>query len=229
MPFPLRLVNMLLKLISCLLPWPLRRWVLQRCFGFELHPTARIGLAWVFPAQLRMAAGAHIGHFTVVLRLDAMHMGENAFIGRNNWITGFPTGSNSPHFQHQPNRRAELLLGKAVAITKNHHLDCTNQLIIGDFSTIAGYQSQFLTHSIDVIAGRQDSAPIYIGDYTFVGTNVVVLGGAILPAHSVLGAKSLLNKAYTVEWMLYGGVPAKPLSEVPRTAKYFSRPNGFVY
>lgn len=219
----------LLKVISCLLPWPLRRWVLQRWFGFELHPTARIGLAWVFPARLRMAAGARIDHFTVALHLDAIDLGENAIIGRSNWITGFPTGTNSPHFRHQPDRRAELVLGRAAAITKDHHLDCTNQLIIGAFSTVAGYQSQFLTHSINVVDGRQDSAPIYIGDYTFVGTNVVVLGGACLPAYSVLGAKSLLNKTYTAEWMLYGGVPAKPVSELPRTAKYFSRTEGFVY
>ncbi|RZJ91835.1 MAG: acyltransferase, partial [Hymenobacter sp.] len=151
-------------------------------------------------------------------------------IGRSNWITGFPTGSKSRHFQHQAaTRRAELCLGEGAAITKNHHIDCTNRIEIGAFATVAGYHSQLLTHSINVFENRQDSVPISIGAYTFVGTNSVVLGGAVLPARSVLGAKSLLNKAYTDEWMLYAGVPARPVSTISPTAKYFTRTEAFVY
>ncbi|MFL5787405.1 MAG: acyltransferase, partial [Flavisolibacter sp.] len=155
-------------------------------------------------------------------------MEEKARIGRSNWITGFPTGTISNHFKHQSLRKPQLLLKESAAITKNHHIDCTDQIEIGRFATIAGYNSQLLTHSIDVTENRQDCAPIYIGDYTFVGTNVVILGGSYLPSNSVLGAKSLLNKSYSDEWKLYGGVPAKPLTDIPHTAKYFSRKNGFV-
>jgi acetyltransferase-like isoleucine patch superfamily enzyme len=176
-----------------------------------------------------MAAHSRIDHFTVAIHLDRVELGTHATIGRNNWITGFPTDSPSPHFRHQPNRQACLLVGASAAITKNHHLDCTNTIDIGPFATIAGYQTQFLTHSINVFDNRQDSAPIFIGAYTFVGTNSVVLGGAVLPPHSLLGAKSLLNKAFTDEWKLYGGVPAQPLRELPKTAKYFTRSEGFVF
>ncbi|RDC66096.1 acyltransferase [Adhaeribacter pallidiroseus] len=220
---------MFLKIISFFLPWPLRRRVLQQWFGYKIHASARIGLAWVFPRKLVMGANSRIDHFTVAIHLDQIEMAKDATIGRGNWITGFPTQSDSSHFKHQFERRAELRLGEAAAITKNHHLDCTNAIEIGRFATIAGYQSQFLTHSIDVLENRQDSTPISIGEYAFVGTNVVVLGGAKLPACSVLGAKSLLNKVYAQEWTLYGGVPAKPIQEIPRSAKYFTRQEGFVY
>jgi len=176
-----------------------------------------------------MAAGSSIDHFTVAIHLDVIQLEERASIGRNNWITGFPSNSNSLHFKHQVNRQSKLLLGESSAVTKNHHLDCTNTIEIGRFATVAGYQSQFLTHSIDVFENRQDSAPIIIGAYSFVGTNSVVLGGAILPAYSVLGAKSLLNKSYVEEWRLYGGVPAKELSTIPMTARYFTRTEGFVF
>src|SRR5205085_4797959 len=120
-------------------------------------------------------------------------------------------------------------MGDNASITKNHHLDCTNLIHLGRFSTIAGYSSQLLTHSIDVLENQQSSAPIYIGDYTFVGTNVVILGGARLPNFSVLGAKSLLNKDFKSHWTLFGGVPAKALQEIPKSAKYFSRSEGFVF
>lgn len=220
---------MFLKLATFLLPWPLRRRALIGWFGYEIHPSARIGLAWVFPRKLVMAAGARIDHFTVAIHLERIEMKEYAKIGRGNWITGFPVNGNSRHFQHQPERRAELRMGEYAAVTKNHHLDCTNLIEIGRFSTIAGYHSQFLTHSINVVENRQDSAPIHIGEYTFVGTNVVVLGNSSLPAYSVLGAKSLLNKQHTDEWTLYGGVPAKGVQKIPASAKYFSRTSGFVH
>lgn len=220
---------MLLKILTLLLPWSLRRKALKRWFNFEIHPQARIGLAWVFPRKLIMAADSRIDHFTVAINLDCIEVGAKATIGRGNWITGFPTNTASPHFQHDKGRCAKLVVGESAAITKNHHLDCTNLIDIGRFTTIAGYQSQFLTHSIDVTQNRQDSAPIIIGEYAFVGTNVVVLGGSTLPPRSVLGAKSLLNKQYSREWTLYGGVPAKELSAIPQGAKYFSRTEGFVY
>lgn len=220
----------LFQIITLLLPWKLRRLALNKWFKYEIAPTASIGMAWVFPQKLVMRAGARIEHFTVAIHLDAIIMDERAKIGRSNWITGFTTGSeHAKFFKHQPTRRAELRIGRHSAITKHHHIDCTNLIEIGQFSTIAGYNSQLLTHSIDVFENRQDSAPIYIGDYTFIGTDVVILGGASLPSHSVLGAKSLLNKQHTESWTLYGGVPAKALQPLPREAKYFSRTEGYVY
>jgi acetyltransferase-like isoleucine patch superfamily enzyme len=220
---------MLLKLFTFCFPWFIRRILLNKFFGYRIDPKARIGLAWVFPKKLQMAAGARIDHFTIAINLDGIEMGLNAIIGRSNWITGFPTNSDSLHFRHQHDRKAQLIMQENAAITKNHHIDCTNRIVIGRFSTVAGYHSQLLTHSINVMENRQDSAPIYIGDYTFVGTNVVILGGARLPDHSVLGAKSLLNKEFNETWRLYGGVPARELQEIPSGAKYFSRTEGFVY
>ena len=220
---------MFLKIISLLLPWPVKRRALQTWFGYEIHPKAHIGFAWVFPRKLIMAEKARIDHLTVAIHIDLIEMEQKARIGRGNWITGFPTNSNSPHFQHQLGRKAELLIGESAAITKKHHFDCTNRIEIGRFTTIAGYQSQFITHSIDLVENRQDSYPISIGEYAFVGTNVVVLGGSSLPSNSVLAAKSLLNKRFTDEWMLYGGVPARAIREIPKTAKYFNRPDGYVF
>lgn len=219
---------MILKIITTLMPWPIRRYLLQKFYGFEIDASARIGLSWVFPKKLIMGAHTRIDHFTVAVNLDLIQIDTHATIGRNNWITGFPTQTDSLHFKHQLDRKAELILGESSAITKNHHMDCTNTIKIGKFSTIAGYNSQFLTHSINVIDNIQDSAPITIGDYTFVGTNSVILNGAVLPSYAVLGAKSLLNKKFENEWTLYGGVPAKALSDIPKTAKYFLRRDGFV-
>lgn len=223
-----RIITTALKATIVLLPWMLKRPLLQRLFGFQLEPSARIGLAWIYPRCLRMAAGSRIAAFTVAVNLDLLELGEQASIARSNWITGFPTGTASLHFAHQPNRSAELLLGAHAAITKHHHIDATNRITIGPFTTIAGYHSQLLSHAIDLQLNRQSSEPITIGAYCFVGSNCVILGGSVLPDHSVLGALSLLNKHFKEPWSIYGGMPARLLKPIDQTAAYFNRSVGYV-
>lgn len=220
-------MKFLLRLCLVLLPWAVRRPLLQWLLGYRIHPTARIGWSWIFPGTLVMEAHARIGHFNTAIHLDRIELGEHASIGRGNWITGFPKG-DPRHFAHRVGRRPELVLGPHSAVTKQHHLDCTERVEIGAFTTVAGYGSQFLTHSIDLPRNRQDAAPIRIGDYCFVGTDVVVLGGAELPPRSVLGAKALLNRRHTEPGWLYAGVPARPIRALPADAAYFSRTEGFV-
>jgi len=217
------------KLLLVLFPWFLKRILLNLFFGYKLHKTAQIGFSWIFPKNLIMEENSKIGHLNVAINLNKIHLMSGAKIGRSNWITGFSLNKNSKHFSHQNTRNPELIIGQESAITKQHHLDCTNQICIGNFTTIAGYHSQYLTHSINIEMNRQDSLPILIGDYCFVGTNVVILGGAILPSYSVLGAKSLLNKVHQNNFYLYGGVPAIPIKPINNSALYFSRKTGFVY
>ena len=214
--------------LAFLLPWGLRRRVLESQFGYSIHPSCSIGFAWIAPRQLIMEEGSRIGHLTVCKNLDLLHLGAHAIIGQLNWITGFPSG-NSRHFAHQTNRHPELVLGPHAGISSRHFIDCTSRITIGSFATVAGFHSQLLTHSIDRAAGRQSSEPIHIGDYCFVGTNSVLLGGSSLPHHSVLGAKSLLNKKWETSYQLYGGIPAKPLQALPTDLSYFTRQEGFVW
>jgi acetyltransferase-like isoleucine patch superfamily enzyme len=220
-------MTFLFRLCVVLLPWPLRRHVLRLVYGYAIHPTARIGLSWVFPEKLVMAEHAHIGHLNVAIRLHRIELESHALIHRSNWITGVPRG-DPRHFQHLPGRDPALVMRAHSAITKHHHIDCTDRIEIGAFATVAGYGSQFLTHAIDLIASRQNAAPILIGDYCFVGTDVVILGGASLPERSVLGAKALLNKAHAEPGWLYAGVPATPVKALPADAAYFRRTTGFV-
>ncbi len=217
----------LLSLLCLLLPWPLRRALLRSAFGYEISDTSRIGLSWVCPKKLVMKPGARIGSLTVVKGVDLLEMGEDSYIGNLNWVTGFPSG-HAKHFAHQPERRPELILGPHAAITNRHMVDCTASVRIGSHTTLAGFATQLLTHSINLETSRQEAYPITIGSYCFLGTNCVLLGGVALPDYSVLGAKSLLNRAQTETYTLYGGVPAKPIKKLPVELLYFLRKTGYV-
>lgn len=221
-------LRLLFRAVICLLPWPLKRRVLVRCFGYRLSPTARIGIAWIYPGQLEMQAESSIDHFCVAIHLDRIQLDRDSHIGRGNWITGLSTKAPSRHFRHLPHRSSSLHLGESAWVAKNHHLDCSDSITIGPFTTVAGYGSQFLTHSIDLQHNRQHCAPIHIGAYCLVGTRVVVLGGSALPSHSVLGACSLLNRPQVEPWSLYAGQPAVLKKAIDPAAAYFTRSDGFV-
>lgn len=217
-----------LLMVFCLLwPWPLRRRMLSLFFGYKIHPTAKIGFAWVLPDELIMGPQSKIGHFTIVKGLKILELGERSSIGRGNWITGFPANSDA-FFKENKDRCPALIVGADSAITSRHLLDCTDQIRIGRFSILGGFGSQLLSHSIDFKNNRQSCAPIEIGNYCFVGTRSVILGGSVLPDCSILGASSLLRQRFDKQYALYSGVPAQLVKDIDADYGYFSREIGFV-
>ena len=222
-----RLLRFAARVAISLMPWSLRRRAMTHWLGYSLHPTSRIGWAWVFPDHLVLGAHATIDHLTVCKGLALLQLGDHAIIGRLNWLTGYP--ASGPAYRHDPARRSALVVGRHAAITHRHLLDCTNAISIGAFSTIAGFGSQFLTHSVDLATSRQASRPIVIGEYCFTGTRSIVLGGATLPHYSVLAAGSVLNKPYVDGHTLYAGSPARPVKPLPRDYRYFTRAEGVVH
>lgn len=197
-------------------------------FGYRIHPTARIGFSVICPKHLEMGPQSYIGNLTLCKGLELLRMEESSLIGNLNWISGFPANDDR-FFSSEKGRRPELILGSNAAITTRHYIDCTNSVIVGEFTTVAGARSQLLTHSIDLYESRQASKPITIGKYCFVGTASILLGGSALPDYSVLGASSMLNKAFAETYFLYAGNPASPVKSLSQDMAYFRRAKGFVH
>lgn len=225
---------MFIQIILFFFPWKIRRWFLTSIFKFEIHSTARIGFSIILSKKLKLEEKSRIGHLVFCKKIDNLYLNKYSTIGNLNFITGFSTSIDdfaylNGHFAHDLDRKCELVINENSAITSKHFLDCNGGIYIGKFTTIAGIKSTFLTHSIDIYKNRQDTKPILIGDYCFVGTGCIILGGSILPNYSVLGAGAVLSKKYTVSNHLYGGVPAKPIKNLDNNdVKYFTRKNGFV-
>lgn len=222
---------MLLQVLLCFFPWPIRKWFLTRCLGFELARNTKIGFSIILAHKVILKDGAQIGHFNFCKHIDQIYMDEKAKLGNANWISGFSINNQSildkGHFSHIHDRKCELIIGKQSSLTSRHYIDCTGGVYIGDYVTIAGFQTAFLSHSIDLKNNRQDASPIKIGSYTFVSARCTILKGSILPAHSVLGACSLLNKKYVNEYALYAGIPAKEVKHL-EDYEYFNREEGYV-
>lgn len=212
----------ILNIIIIFLPWAIRRRLLNIFYHYKIHPKAKIGLSYIYPKHLIMEEGAYIGHLNVAIHLELIYMGKDCTISQKNWITGFPIADKS-NFQDFPNRKPYLIMGKDSAITKQHLIDCTDTVTIGELTSIGGYGTQILSHSTSLQHNKQSCAPITIGHHCFIGTRSIILPGSILPNQAVLGAGAVLKKQFTESFSLYGGVPAKFIKKMDENYAFFHR------
>lgn len=216
----------LIQLFLFPLPWAIRRRALSFLFTMSLPASCRIGLSFLDAKQVTLGEGARIGHLNVIKGLWALEIGAHGRLGNGNWVTGWRGAT--PHFDLETARASVLKIGDHSAITNRHLIDCTDAVIVGTFTTFAGWGSQILTHAIDLTACRQSCAPVHIGDYCFIGTRVVIQKGSRFPNKSVLGPGSVLHGEKVTEGWLYGGVPARPIKAIGEDGGYFVRDTGFV-
>lgn len=222
---------MIIQFILFFLPWRIRKYFLKVLCAFHLEENSKIGFSIILAKEVILKKNTKIGNFNVIKGIDSLVLEENSKIGSNNWVTGFSvkdlTVKKFSHFIHIIDRQCVLHIGKNSSITSRHYFDCNGGIYIGDFCTIAGFQTAFMTHSIDLEKNRQDAMPIHIGNYTFIGARCTILKGSSLPDHSVLGACSLLNKKQQQEYSLYAGTPARFIKSI-ENYNYFNRKKGFV-
>lgn len=215
------------SILSLLFPWPIRRWMLQTFLGYSIHPTARIGFSLISSKTLIMEGKSYIGHLNVCKGMDLISISECSSIGNLNWITGVSTQSKKS-YTHERDRLSQLIILEHSAITHRHYIDCTNSIHLGHHSIFAGVRSQILTHSINLSSSVQESKTVHVGDYCFIGTDCLILGGSVLPDYCILGAKALLNKQFSEQYCLYTGVPAVKNKQLSKDFEYFNRITGFV-
>lgn len=222
-------LTLILTICAVPFPWSIRRVLFSGLCGFKIDKKAYIS-RWslVMPSRLEMGPRSYIGPLTVCKGMELIRLEESGRIGALNWITAFPMRTESRHFELDPERQPQLIVERHAAVTNRHLIDCTDEVVVGAFSTVAGFRSQILTHSIDLKQSRQRCKPVRIGRYSFVGTACVFLGGSALPDASVLGAHSLLTEKLLTPGYLYGGVPAKAIKPIDPGSTYFSRETGYV-
>lgn len=221
-------MSYLISIFAIFLPWPAKRYVYRRILKYTIEDGARIGASLILAKRVVLKRNARIGSLNVVKGLENLILDEFSIIGNLNWITGFPKGGGNKNFLHVIDRMPQLIVGEHAAITNRHLIDCTSTVSIGRFSTFAGFRSQILTHSIDLVKNRQDSKPVSIGEYTFIGTGCIILPGSMLPDYSILAAGSTVNKALNDRYVLYAGSPAVPKKKLENNLAYFNRKCGCV-
>ncbi|HVU93497.1 MAG TPA: hypothetical protein VHC23_14785 [Jatrophihabitans sp.] len=212
---------MIVALLLVLLPRRLKRFVARRLLGWDLHPTAHIGRSIVLAKHVSMGPGAVIGSFNVIRNLDELRMGAGAHIATRNFISCPPAAAQA--FAHVANRRAALIMGEHAMITIGHEIDCSDRVEIGAHSAIAGFRSQVLTHSVNLMTDRQTTGPVEIGHHVAIMSGCLLLNGTRIPDRSVISAGSVVTTKLTKELTFYRGNPAQPVRDLPANLGYFRR------
>ena len=203
------------------LPSSLRRWVGVRLLGWNIHPTAHIGRSFILVGHLSMGRSARIGPWNVIRYVEEVRLGPGANIATRNSIEAHPLSAQA--YTHSPNRRAALILGAFAKITNGHEIDCSDLVELADYAALAGFRTQVLTHSFDLIRDWPVTWPVRIGERSMVMSGCILLSGSRVPARSIVSAGSVITTKLTAEGTLYGGNPAEAIRALPDNIGYFHR------
>jgi acetyltransferase-like isoleucine patch superfamily enzyme len=206
-----------------LFPSVLKRPLYRLLFGYRIGRGVRIGVSLLDAAHVELGDFTEIGHLNLVWRVDRLITGPHAQIGVLNVIRGgerVQLGAYAtvlrlnvlnaiPDHDCTTRPRSVLELGAGAIIVSGHRLDFTDQVSIGRNVIVGGRNSSLWTHN------RQQTAPIVIGDFCYLGSEVRLAPGARLPERCILGLGSVLSGEIRETGSLVGGVPARvirPLS-----------------
>jgi acetyltransferase-like isoleucine patch superfamily enzyme len=214
-------MQLVFALLLVLLPGSLRRLVARRVLGWDIHPTAHLGRSLIVAKKVSLGPGANIGPFNVIRNLEELRLGAGAVIATRNHIACPPTAPIA--FQHSPNRRAALILADHAMITVGHEIDCSDRVEIGAHSAVAGFRSQILTHSLNLVLDRQITGPVIIGDHCAIMSGCLLLSGTRVPDRCIVSAGSVVTTKLTKAQTFYRGNPAQAVRELPENLAYFHR------
>jgi acetyltransferase-like isoleucine patch superfamily enzyme len=215
-----------LLVVAALSPWFLRRLLLRALCGARFGKGAHVGFSYVDTQLLELGAGATVGSLNVIRHVREVRLGNGAALGYLNSVSGLSALTRADDRGTYGSGR--LMIGDGGAITNRHYLDLHADIVIGRMALVAGVRSTFFTHSIELAENRQAMAPIHVGDYSFVGTNAVLLPGAHVPGRCAVAAGAVVTGRLEEPGCFYGGVPARKLKPIPENAAFFSRTDGPV-
>jgi len=212
-----------IALLPGFLKRPLYRWL----FGYRIGRRVRLGLSVIDARECEIADDASFGHLNLIIGVGKLTVGEHARVGHLNVIRGGEEVSLG--------RYAEILrmneinsipdpvvvnptdprfsLGDGAIVTAGHKIDFTDRVTIGRRTILGGRNSSLWTHN------RQRTRPIEIGELTYVGSEIRVAPGGVIPSRCIVGIGSVVTGRIEGEYQLIAGVPAravKALSEEDR-------------
>lgn len=138
-----------------------------------------------------MRTGAYIQHLNVVKGPISVSLAKRGAIGNRNIIK-----RASEPVTYGP---AQFRLGELSKITASHVVDCTRSVIMGDFSILAGLDSQLWTHGYYHFPEGPNrfrvDGPIIIGHNVYIGSACVIGAGVRIANRVVVGSHSSVSKS----------------------------------
>jgi carbonic anhydrase/acetyltransferase-like protein (isoleucine patch superfamily) len=211
--------------LVALLPNGLKKLVYRSCFGYRIGKDVRIGITLLDAMELELGDGTRIGHWNAIVRVRRLQTGRHARIGALNIIRGgeavrlgdyvdvmrLNVLNSIPDHDCTTEPRSVLEVGAGTVITSGHRIDFTDSVTLGRNVIVGGRNSSLWTHN------RRETAPIAVGDFSYLGSEVRLAPGAKLPRECILGLGAVLTGEIREERSLVAGVPAKVVRALDET------------
>lgn len=207
---PLRVV-LQLRTLQALDVLRLRR-LRARHPGLALHPAASTNLAAARfalapDARLEIGAGVQTERLRGALSFS-LGPGARVRVGEGSWLRTEVTGIHIAAFAG-----AQIEIGPE-AFLNGCHLSAKRELRLGRRVTIGLGSRVFDADQHDLDDARPELAePVAIGDFAWIASDVTVLRGVSIGAHSVVGAHSLVTRDVPPHTLAFGQ-PAAPRGPV---------------
>jgi len=203
--------------VIALLPGFVKRPLYRGLFRYRIGRGVRIGLVILDAGTVELGDETEIGHLNLITRVGSFITGRSVRIGSLNIIRGgervrlgdyaevmrLNVLNAIPDHDCTTSPASRLEIGRGAVVVSGHRIDFTDEVTIGQNVIIGGRNSSLWTHN------RQSTAPIAIGDFCYLGSEVRLAPGARLAERSILGLGSVLAGAIDTPGSLVGGVPAR--------------------
>jgi acetyltransferase-like isoleucine patch superfamily enzyme len=200
-------------------PSLLKRPLYRFLFGYRIGRRVRIGLVLLDAIAVELGDGTEIGHFNAITRVGVFRSGREVRIGHFNLFRGgdrvslgdystvmrFNVLNAIPDHDCTTDPASVLELGAGAIVVSGHRIDFTDRVTLGRNVIVGGRNSSFWTHN------RQQTGPIAIGDFCYLGSEIRIAPGSSLPERCILGLGAVLSGAIDTPGSLVGGVPARVL------------------
>ncbi len=210
------------------LPSPLARLCYRWFFGYRIGRRFRIGFSLIDVSSCEIGDDVSIGHFNVFTGTKALSIGEHTGIGHLNVFRGgdeIRIGRyceilrlNEINSIPEPDVMNEIdprfILGDGGMLGASHKIDFTDRVEFGKRVILGGRNSSVWTHN------RQMTAPVTIGDYSYVGSEIRIAPGGSIPARCIVGIGTVVTKRFDREETLIAGVPAAVVKELGDEGKF---------
>jgi acetyltransferase-like isoleucine patch superfamily enzyme len=155
--------------------------------------------------RIELGPAAQVGHLNVIRGLRRFAVGEQATIGMLNWFSAAPFLIESTREEVG----GVFEIGRASAFTSRHYVDASGGVHIGEYTTIAGVRTTFMTHGIEYVSNLLHQDSIRVGNYVMIGGNTKVVMGSVVPDRSVVAMGACVVPGLSEGEALYAGVPAR--------------------
>ncbi len=208
--------------LIAVLPRPWKPACYRALLGYQVGQRVNIGLSLIDVENCTIGDDVQIGHGNVFIDVKRCSLDDHVRIGHLNVFRGGDEVVLGPYVEvmrlNQINSipdpivvnrtTPKVQLGPGCVVTAGHKIDFTDEVRMGRRVILGGRNSSIWTHN------RQRTAPVTVGDMTYLGSEIRMAPGSSVPERCIVGMGAVVAGPIEAAGHLVAGVPARAVQSL---------------